>query len=107
MQEVIKLNSIILQEIKGLRTDLSAMVKTHAQCISEEWITADQVMALLKISERHLRYLRKTCQLPYSKLNGLVYIRTADVENLLNQHYTAHPFAGLASTFKNEPDESK
>jgi predicted site-specific integrase-resolvase len=61
---------------------------THAQRISEEWITADQVMQILKISIRTLETLKKSGKLPYSKINGLVYFRTVDLENLLNQTYT-------------------
>jgi hypothetical protein len=61
---------------------------THAQRISEEWITTDQVMQILKISVRTLNTLKSSGKLSYSKVNGLVYFRTIDLENLLNQTNT-------------------
>ena len=87
MQEIIKLVSTIRNDIEDLRSLLTHLSMTHAQRISEEWITADQVMQILKISVRTLNTLKSSGKLPYSKVNGLVYFRTVDLENLLNQTY--------------------
>ena len=88
MQEIIKLVSAIRNDIEDLRSLLTHLSMTHAQRISEEWITADQVMQILKISVRTLNTLKSGGKLPYSKVNGLVYFRTVDLENLLNQTNT-------------------
>ena len=87
VQEIIKLVSTIRNDIEDLRSLLTHLSMTHAQRISEEWITADQVMQILKISVRTLKTLQSSGKLPYSKVNGLVYFRTADLENLLNDSY--------------------
>jgi len=52
VQEIIKLVSTIRNDISDLRSLLTHFSMTHAQLISEEWITADQVMQILKISIR-------------------------------------------------------
>jgi len=88
VQEIIKLVSTIRNDIQDLRTQLTHFSMTHAQRISEEWITTDQVMQILKISVRTLNTLKSSGKLSYSKVNGLVYFRTIDLENLLNQTNT-------------------
>lgn len=87
MQEVINLVSVIKKDIETMRTDISKMVKTHSQILTEEWIEKDKVMAILKIKERKLQTLRDNGTLPFSQIDGKFYYKTSDVEALLNKHY--------------------
>ena len=87
MQEIIRLVTAIRKDIEELRTQVSRLTLTHARVISEEWITSDQVMFILKIGISSLKTLKRSGKLPYSKINGISYFRTVDVENLLKDHY--------------------
>lgn len=76
------------REMETMNKSFAQICKTHAQVLSEEWITKDQAMATLKISARTLENLKKNGLLPFSKVNGLIYFKTIDIENLLNKHYS-------------------
>jgi hypothetical protein len=105
MQEIIKLVSAIRQDIEELRTQVSRLSITHAQRLSEEWVTSDQVMFILKIGISTLKTLKRNGYLPYSKVNGVLYFRTADIENLLKQFYVNPASKNNNSTFRNKPRE--
>lgn len=74
-------------ELEALSKSVAQMNKTHAQLLTEEWITKDQAMRILKICPRTLNSLKSSGKLPYSKVQGTLYFRTADIENLLKQNY--------------------
>lgn len=75
------------REMEIMNKSLARMCKTHAQLLTEEWITRDQAMETLKISNRTLDNLKRSGELPYSKIKGLIYFKASDIENLLNKHY--------------------
>lgn len=75
------------RELEGMSRSLAQMNKTHVAALSEEWITKSQTMALLRISSRKLEYLKSSGRLPYSKVQGMIYIKVSDVEQLLQQNY--------------------
>jgi hypothetical protein len=87
MQEVLKLVSSIKKSIDSLRTEITKMRKTHAQRITEEWIGKEEVLHLLKISERKLQTMRDNGTLPFSHIDGKIYYKTTDIEQLLNNGY--------------------
>lgn len=105
MQEIIKLVSAIRLDIEDLRTQLSRLSMTHAQRLSEEWITSDQVMFILKIGISTMKTLKRNGNLPYSKINGVLYFRTVDIENLLKQYYVNPSSKNNNSAFRNKPRE--
>ena len=105
MQEIIKLVTSIRNDINDLRSMISRLSITHAQRLSEEWMTSDQVMFILKISLSTLKKLKETGKLPYSKIKGLQYFRTIDIENLLNQSTINHSSKNNLSTIKIDPNE--
>lgn len=100
MSDLLPIISGIRLEMELMNRSLAQMTKTHAQVISEEWITPEQVKAILKISNRTLETLKKNKQLPYSKVNGLVYFRTVDLEHLLKEHYVASTSSNNNHLFK-------
>lgn len=93
------------QDIEDMRTQLSRLSLTHAQRISEEWLTTDQVLRILKIGISTLKTLRRKGQLPYSKINGVLYYRAVDIENLLKRYYVNPASKNNTSTFRNKPRE--
>lgn len=87
MQEVLNLVKTIKKDIGTLRTEVAEMSKTHAQHLSEEWITKEKVLAILKISPRKLQTMRDNGQIPFSQIDGKIYYKTSDVEKLLRSNY--------------------
>jgi hypothetical protein len=87
MQEVLKLVSSIKLDIERLREEMAEMKKTHIQVLCEEWITAEQVMTILRICPRTLQSLKSKGLISCSKINGIHLYRTADIEQLLNRNY--------------------
>ena len=53
----------------------------------EDWLDSHEVKKLLKISERTLQTLRSNGTLAYSKLNGKLYYRRQDLQDLLSINY--------------------
>lgn len=88
------------RELEGMSRSMAQMNKTHVAALSEEWITKSQAMAVLHISSRKLEYLKSSGRLPYSKVQGMIYFKVTDVEQLLQQNYV-HPLF----TPKNHSDE--
>lgn len=87
MQEFLKIASSIKRDIEALSKSVAEMKKTHAQVLAEEWIDGDTVMSILKIKERKLQMHRDNGILPFSKIDGIIYYKSSDVESLLNKHY--------------------
>jgi len=87
MQEFLNIASAIRHDIEALSKSVAEMKKTHAQVLSEEWIDGDMVMSILKIKERKLQMHRDNGTLPFSKIDGAIYYKTSDVEELLNKCY--------------------
>ena len=106
MSELLPILSGIKLEMQTMNKSLSQMIKTHAQVLSEEWITKEQVLAVLKISTRTLDSLKGSGKLPFSKINGLIYYRTIDIENLLNLNYSIASTTDNQSSFKSTSNVS-
>lgn len=87
MNEILILFGEIKREVQGLTKALAKFSKTHAQRLMEEWNRTPEVLKILGISNRTLNRLTNTGKLPHSKVNGLVYIKTTDIERLLNENY--------------------
>jgi len=105
MSELLPILSGIKLEMQTMNKSLLQMIKTHAQVLSEEWITKEQVLAILKISTRTLETLKGSGKLPFSKVNGLIFYRTVDIEKLLNINYVGTTSTDNNSTFNNSPDD--
>lgn len=76
-------------EMKKMADSMALMTKTHAQYLSEEWVTKGQALAVMKISARTLEKLKSNGQLPYAKINGLIYFNTTDIEHLFKDNYVS------------------
>ena len=100
MSELLPILSGIKLEMQTMNKSLLQMIKTHAQVLSEEWITKKQVLAVLKISPRTLETLKGSGKLPFTKVNGLIYFKTIDIENLLKLNYVSTTSTDNNSIFK-------
>lgn len=87
MSDILPILSGIRNDMESLSRSVAQMRKTHVQQLSEEWVTKDKVMAILKISTRTLESLKSKGILPYTKIQGMFYFRTIDIENLLKENY--------------------
>ena len=95
MDDILPTLIVMRRELQLLTKSLAKMSKTHAQRLIEEWNRKAQVLKILGISPRTLDRLTSSGMLPCSKINGLIYIKTSDVERLLNENYVNN-----SSTFK-------
>lgn len=77
----------IKQQMETMNKTFAQMNKTQAIVLSEEWITPSQVMFTMKICKRTLEKLKGSGQLPFSKINGLIYFNVTDIANLFKANY--------------------
>ena len=87
MNDLITLYSEIKKDVQGLSKALAKITLSHSRRLAEEWNRKDEAMRILRISPRTLNRLTSTGKLPFSKINGLVFIKTSDIEHLLNENY--------------------
>jgi len=74
-------------EMQSMAQSMSKMSKTNYQLLEEEWLTKQQVLAILQVSPRTLENLKSSKKLPYGKLGRIVRFKASDVEKLLNNSY--------------------
>ena len=87
MNDLITLYSEIKKDVQGLSKALAKITLSPSKRLAEEWNRKDEAMRILRISPRTLSRLTATGKLPFSKINGLVFIKTSDIEHLLNENY--------------------
>ena len=51
------------------------------------WLTVDETSKLLKVSRRTLQTYRDEGLLNYSKVQGRIFIKLADIEKMLEKYY--------------------
>ncbi|MCT4643685.1 MAG: helix-turn-helix domain-containing protein [Carboxylicivirga sp.] len=88
MQEVLLLVKTIRADIRSIKGRLDELMKTQAQQLKEEWITKEEVMSILNISPRKLQTMRDNGTLPFCQIDGKMYYRISDVEQLLKRNYS-------------------
>lgn len=88
MQELLSLVLDLSCELKTVRAYLEVITKSKMELLRDSWLDANGVIAVLRISKRTLQHLRKSGQLPFSKVNGKIYYKMEDIEKLLESNYT-------------------
>lgn len=76
------------EDLQAFRNDLLADIKKllgHAAEQPKDWLKAQEVRRLLKISAGTLLTLRATGRLAYSKIGGTYYYRYGDIQKMLAQ----------------------
>jgi len=89
MYELMQLCNDIKSDLQGVIKSLAKITKIQSRIlgISDEWNRKEEVLKLLAISPRTFNRLISTGKLPYSKVSGITFIKTSDVEKLLNENY--------------------
>lgn len=93
------------RELELLSKTVALIIKTQSQRLAEEWNKKAQVLKILGISTRTLDKLTSSGKLPISKINGLIFIKTSDIERLLNDNYVDHTSTNYSSTFNTKTND--
>lgn len=93
MQEIAKGFQIILEYLKEIKSLLQTQLKLNrAKLLKEEWVDGQDISLTLHISQRRLRYLRDSGQLPFTTLDEKFYYRYSDIDAILEKNYfKKHP----------------
>ena len=88
--EVITIQTEAYREIMEKLEDIknAAADNKNQQPLSDRWLDIADVCNLLHISKRTLQSYRDNKILAYSQIGGKIYFKAADIEELLNRHYT-------------------
>lgn len=100
---IISILSGMKRDMKKMADSLALMQKTHGQRLTEEYVNIVEASAIMKVSERTIQNLKSSGQLPYTKINGLLYFNTTDIENLFKDNYVS----SSTSTSNDSPFNSK
>ncbi|WP_163324347.1 helix-turn-helix domain-containing protein [Draconibacterium mangrovi] len=83
----------IERELRLVKRLLNRLLKSLEQNpkkrLRNGWMIGAEVKQVLHISQRTLQTWRENGTLPFSQISGKIYYRTSDVENLLNENYSA------------------
>jgi len=98
MQEFVTGFNRLSQETKEIKALLQTLLKlTKVRLLKDEWLDAKEINASLHISQRTLKRLRDTGQLPYTQLfDKKPLYKYSDLMALLESNY-----------FKNHPIKNK
>jgi hypothetical protein len=88
MNELMDLVQKILEEMRIIKRELTLINSDTIEKIKSEWVDSQDVMMCLHISKRTLQNLRDNKTIPFSKINGKFYYKTADLKALLDSNYT-------------------
>lgn len=88
MEEMFELVQKILEEMRIIKRELTLVNADTIDKIKSDWVDSQDVMMCLKISKRTLQSLRDGGTIPFSKINGKFYYKTADVKKLLEANYS-------------------
>ena len=87
MKEVLEAIHRLSGEMQEIKTILNTSSNQTGLPIQEKWIDGQEIMQGLHISKRTLQTLRDTGLLKYSKINGKLYYKVADLERMLEKNY--------------------
>lgn len=80
------------QQLRKMTTEINQIKLGITQTSSSTnlkqlWMTGLEVSHALNMSSKTLQRLRKSGALPYSKVNGKIYFKRADVDQMLEDNY--------------------
>lgn len=87
--EVITIQSeafkVILEKMDRIDKKLDSNLKTPT--LKDPWYDTQEACFILKVSKRTILTYRNQGKLPYSKIDGKIYFKEADIQKLLENHY--------------------
>jgi hypothetical protein len=86
MFNLVRIAMDISRDAQYMRGIIQSVSKRPSERLEEERIDGNEVMSLLKIKRGTLQKLRDNKTLPFKRLNGKIYYKTADVAALLNSN---------------------
>jgi hypothetical protein len=88
MNEIIQMLLRLSEELQFLKTFITALNKSKIEAFKETWVDGQNVMQLLHISKRSLQSLRDSEVLPFARINGKIYYKLSDIDELLHSNYS-------------------
>ncbi len=87
--EVITIQSEAFQRIIDKLDGISRKLDSQKpqQALKDTWLDIQEACFILKVSKRTLQYYRKDGVLPYSKIDGKIYFKAADIQKHLERNY--------------------
>jgi len=86
-----KIEVITTQDLENFKADIIKEIRLGLKEVAatETWLKNKEVRKMLACSEGTLVNLRNSGTLPYSKINGTLYYRKSDLDNLLVSNIVA------------------
>ncbi len=75
-------------DIKEIKAQVHVIKQSRAEKLKLNWVDSVQAMQILNISKRTLHQWRSRGVLPYSRIQGKLYYKVSDLENLLEKAYS-------------------
>lgn len=76
-----------LREFKmELLEELKELFNSRSGSVSKQWLRSTDVMERLKISPGTLQNLRINGTLPYTKIGGLIYYDSSEIEEVMEKN---------------------
>ena len=88
MNEIIQMLLRLSQDLEQIKDFIKSLNRSKTELFSDTWLDGHDVMLLLHISKRSLQSLRDSNTLPFSRINGKIWYKLADIEDLLQSNYS-------------------
>lgn len=88
MSEIMTTLDNLVSEVQELKKEINKVLSNQNFDLKKNWIDNQDVMFALNISKRTLQNMRDAGTLPYSKVNGKIYYKVSDLEDLLEKNHS-------------------
>lgn len=65
----------------------AALTKRQEDTVNHQWIDSTQARKMLNISPKTWQIYRKERRIPFSQFGRKIYVKKADLEEFMQQHY--------------------
>lgn len=85
---------ITTEDLKAFKeemlSEIEVLLNKKNGGITKKWLKSTEVMELLKISPGTLQNLRINGTLPYTKIGGIIYYESSDIQDVLTANKINH-----------------
>ncbi len=89
MMELLQAFLSLSGDLKELKAQVQVIKQSREEKLRLNWVDGSQVMRIFNISKRTLQQWRSSGLLPYSRIQGKLYYRVSDLEDLLENNYSS------------------